>query len=88
MNPRVPFIWKRPHHLYHGLAIAGYSVFMWWLSTDNWMDCSIGVWQIFIGIGIFIAVDDIIEHSITGSTPLRLLFDRIIYPFLLRFHHD
>jgi len=87
MNPRVPFVWKRPHHFYHGVAIASYSVIMWYVSVDNWMEVGIPFWQLCIGIGIFMALDDIVEHTVTGSTPLRLLFDKIIYPILSKYYY-
>lgn len=33
-------------------------------------------------IGFLIAVDDIIEHTLTGDTPLRILFDKYISEML------
>lgn len=40
-------------------------------------------WQFPINlIGIFILLDDIVEHKITEDTPLRILFDKYISKFL------
>lgn len=40
------------------------------------------VYTWFYIIGIFLIIDDLIEHFITGDTPFRLLFEKIIVPLL------
>ena len=44
----------------------------------------IPLWQSFIGIGLFMIVDDIVEHTITADTPLRIFYERVIRPALRR----
>lgn len=33
-------------------------------------------------LGLFITIDDVIEHTITSKTPLRLFFSHVMIPFM------
>jgi len=76
MRKRNPFVPKAPHHLYIGLFI----LFMSW--TMYSYSYYYPLCYILTAIGLFITIDDIIEHTITANTPLRILFTKIIYPLL------
>lgn len=40
-------------------------------------------WQYPVNVvGALILIDDVIEHTITKDTPLRVLFDKVISPLL------
>lgn len=83
MRPLVPFRWKGNHHLYHGIWIMGFGLFQWYMGIDNGdLAKLIPMWQVFVGVGIFMIVDDIIEHTVTGNTPLRILYEKVIVPIL------
>lgn len=83
MQKPVKFKWKGNHHLYHGIWIVGFGIFQWYMGIDNGELTSLSpLWKIFIGAGIFIIIDDIVEHTITADTPLRLLYDKIIRRYL------
>lgn len=78
-KPPVKFIVRGPHHVYiggvfiiFGWLMAPYSYYSFWSNL------------FYVG-GALIMVDDIIEHTITGSTPFRWLFDKVIFPFMKRF---
>lgn len=84
MRPPVKFYWRGNHHAYHGLWFIAFGAFQWYMGIDNGaLDNLIPFWQCFIGIGAFMLVDDIIEHTLTGSTPLRILFEKLI-PYIKR----
>lgn len=70
---RPPVLFKRVadnavvlHHFYVGLLL---------------MIGSLGQNPLF-WIGFLISLDDVVEHTITADTPLRILFDRYIAPRL------
>jgi len=76
LDPPVKFIPRGPHHLYIGLVLI---VFGWLMAPYDYYQ----VWSnIFYIVGALIMADDIIEHTITGSTPLRIFFDKILFPFM------
>ena len=84
MKRDPPVHWKtwRMHHAYLGILMMIYG-FTGIADTDT---C--GVAWVVIGIGAYTLIDDIIEHTITGSTPLRILYDKVIYPLLRRFKNE
>lgn len=83
LDPPVPFKWRGNHHLYHGLWFIGFGLFQWYMGIDNSeLTKLIPFWQSLVTIGIFMAVDDIIEHTITGSTPLRIIYVKVVVPLL------
>jgi hypothetical protein len=85
MRPHVPFKWNRNHHLYYGIAfiIFGSYNYLLMLSSNELMALQ-PLWLSCIGIGIFMAIDDIIEHCITRDAPIRLIFELLqkIFPGL------
>lgn len=78
MKSRNPFVPRAPHHLYIGLMIMFLG---WCMQNDN---LYYGWDTVFLIGGGLIALDDIIEHTLTRSTPLYWLFNKIITPFLLK----
>lgn len=77
IKPRVTFrpIWC-PHHLYAGIMIFVFGLLMQpWPMYD-------GITNYFLVGGALIALDDIIEHTLTGSTPLRWFFNKALVPLL------
>ena len=74
MRPPNKFYPLALHHLYIGIALMWLgimAIFQPWSYT-------LGLWC--IGIGIYCMIDDTMEHLITKDTPLRILFEKIIYP--------
>jgi len=73
---RNPFKPKAPHHAYIGAFLLFLAYTMWDYSYYHPLA------EIIAAVGAFVLVDDIIEHTITAKTPLRLFFVKIVYPFL------
>jgi uncharacterized membrane protein len=85
MKPPVKFKWRGNHHGYYGIFFIVFGLFNWYMGIDNAeLTTLIPLWQSFAGIGIFMLIDDIIEHTITRDTPLRLLYEKIFRPILRR----
>lgn len=83
MREKVKFEWRGNHHFYTGIFFAAFGVFQWYMGLDNGeLTMLIPMWQIFFGVGIFMMIDDIIEHTITRDTPLRLLYEKVIRRYL------
>lgn len=76
MKKKVTFNARGPHHLYMGIMI----MFLGW-TMQPWAMYD-GVANIFLAGGALIALDDIIEHTVTGSTPLRAFFSKALVPLL------
>lgn len=72
LSPPVHWVTWRMHHAYLGILMVLYG-----LTGIN--DCTTSMigWA-FIVIGGYTMVDDIVEHTITGSTPLRILYEWLI----------
>ena len=84
-QPPIPFKWKGNHHAYHGIWIMGFGLFNWYMGMDNgYLTNAIPIWQAMVGIGVFMIVDDAIEHTLTSSTPLRIIHEKIIVPILMK----
>ena len=83
MRPLVKFVWYRNHHLYYGIALFLFGLYNYYLmkKSGELLKCKT-VWQIFMIIGALLAVDDAIEHTITKDTPIRVLFEDYILPYL------
>lgn len=76
LKPPVNFVWRGPHHLYIGLVLI---LFAWLMDPYEYYT----VWTIlFYILGTVIVIDDLVEHTITGSTPLRWFFEKILWPFM------
>jgi hypothetical protein len=83
MKPPVKFYWKGNHHAYHGAWIVAFSFFQWYMAIDNGAIANtIPLWQVCIGIGAYMIIDDVIEHKYTADTPLRILWIKYILPRL------
>lgn len=67
-RPPNPFCWDRLHHGYIGIAL----IIIGHLVENDWL----------MVIGILILIDDIIEHTITEDTPLRILYEKLIKDIL------
>lgn len=66
-----------PHHFYIGVALSVFgfaSVWPYYSLTGASMAL----------IGLLIALDDVIEHMTGFTTPLDLLWKRIVYPLVRR----
>jgi uncharacterized membrane protein len=85
MRDLVPFKWKGNHHSYTGLWFIGFGLFNWYMGVDNGeLSTLIPLWQGLTCVGAFMVVDDVIEHTITADTPLRLFYEKVIMPILKR----
>jgi len=73
-KPPNKFIPRAPHHAYLGVAL----IIMGWLSAPYYSTTTV---ICYIG-GSLILLDDIIEHTVTSSTPLRWFFEK--FNFWLR----
>jgi len=76
VRPKVPFKPKGNHHLYHGIWITAFGIFNLIMGYDN-IEELFPLWYALVGIGVFMMIDDIIEHTITADTPLRILWEKI-----------
>ena len=76
MIPRNPFNWRGPHHGYIGMFLIILGALMHPEQYAVWIRVLFG------GVGLLILFDDLIEHTVTKATPLRLFFERIIYPLV------
>lgn len=75
MKPN-PFNPKAPHHLYIGLFMLFLAYTMW--GYDYYHPLA----EITATIGAFVTIDDVIEHTVTAKTPLRLFFEKVLYTCL------
>lgn len=90
MRPPVKFVPKAPHHLYTGIFImclGGVFRLLAWLCEpyalyDAIYNPAMCMTYICLGSGALIAVDDILEHTISGNTPLRIFAEKALFPFL------
>ena len=78
MREPIRFQWKATHHLYIGFGVILYSCLVVLFEE-------IPVWQnnIFF-LGTYIIADDVIEHTITAGTPLRMLTEKILDPIIYK----
>ena len=78
MKQLVPFQWRGNHHCYHGAFILAFGLFNWYMGIDNGeLTTLIPFWKLLVGVGGFMIIDDVIEHTITADTPLRILYEHI-----------
>ena len=81
-KPKVKFVWRGPHHLYIGFV---FMVFGWLMAPYDYYS----FWSnLFYVSGSLMMIDDIVEHTVTGSTPLRWFFDKILFPFMKLFNRS
>jgi len=74
----VPFNPRAPHHSYLG----AFLLFLAWTMWPYWYYHPLT--EIFAVLGAFAVIDDVIEHTITRRTPLRLIFEKVIFPLLVK----
>ena len=74
MRKPIQFHWKATHHLYIGIIITLYS-----LLSFEYAEINIFENNLFI-LGFYFMMDDIIEHTITASTPLRIITEKVLDP--------
>lgn len=83
MKPPVKFHLRGNHHSYYGIFLMAFGLFNWYMGIDNGeLVTVIPLWQAFIVVGIAMVVDDMVEHTWTGSTPLRYIHEKFIIPLL------
>ena len=76
MREPIKFHWKAIHHLYIGMCIL-------MLACLIVLNEQYPIWgSNFLLLGIYIVFDDIVEHTITANTPIRLLSEKILEPTL------
>ena len=75
MKSPVPFQWKGIHHLYLGIFFVVFGGFFLYMNNGNGLDGLNYLYGAFIGVGGYLIFDDAVEHTITASTPLRILWD-------------
>jgi hypothetical protein len=82
-RPPEPFIFRAPHHLYYGAAFALFAGFMKYMCAP-WPYYALldWIWYPLAIIGIYLVVDDIIEHTITKDTPARIIWEKVVFPLI------
>jgi hypothetical protein len=78
MRGPIKFHWKSFHHLYIGLCvIVGTMLIVPYQPHTLWTN-------IFFILGIYTVVDDLIVHTVTANTPLKILFEKTLYRMMLK----
>ena len=76
MREPIKFHWKDTHHLYIGFFVLIFACiripFTYYTFWTN----------MYLILGTYIVLDDIIEHSITATTPLRIFAEKILFPII------
>lgn len=71
----MKFVWKGNHHSYYGVFFIAFGLFNWYMAVGNGsLESLIPFWQVFISVGAFMIIDDVIEHKLTADTPLRVIY--------------
>lgn len=84
MRPHIKFLWYRNHHLYYGISLFLFGLYNYYLmKRSNEMKRLKYLWCLLMSIGVFLAVDDVVEHTITRDTPIRIIFERFIMPLVI-----
>jgi len=79
MRPPVKFYWRGVHHSYLGAWFAAFGIFFLWMNTGNGLEGLNILYSLFIAVGVYLIVDDVIEHTITADTPGRRLWEWMIH---------
>ena len=77
MKPPVPFRWRGNHHAYYGIFSLVFGGTMWFMANNHGLPKLNLLWLAFMVVGIVCITDDIIEHTITRSTPLRIIYEKV-----------
>ena len=84
MRKPVKFLWYRNHHLFYGISLFLFGLYNYFLMIKSGELLKLKYfWLLLMAIGIFLAVDDAIEHTITRDTPIRILFEKFILPYVI-----
>lgn len=83
MRKPTKFVARGNHHAYYGIALIIFGLFNYWAGIPNYpMNQMLWFWELLTAIGVLLLIDDTIEHTITGNTPLRIIFEKIVMPIL------
>jgi hypothetical protein len=83
MREPVKFYWKGLHHSYIGVWFIAFGLFSSFMCTNNGeLSTLVPYWNTLAGIGTLMIADDIWEHKISGDTPLRILYEKVVIPWL------
>ena len=75
MKEPVKFEWRGNHHSFYGVFLIAFGLFNAYMGIDNGNLSEISwLWWTITGVGVFMLIDDIIEHNITSETPLRKIY--------------
>ena len=83
MKPKVDFIWRGKHHGYIGVWFIAFGAFFLYMDYNDPASI-LWLWKAIIGIGAYMIIDDVIEHTITASAPLRILWEKILLPLIMK----
>ena len=89
MRPPVPFVWRGIHHGYLGVWFMGFGGFFLFMNVGNseLLQTYNPLFSGFVILGFFMFLDDLIEHTITRSTPLRWFHMNVMLPLLRKIKH-
>jgi hypothetical protein len=74
MREPIKFHWKNTHHLYLGLCILLLALLFGINEHNNLLENNIML------LGLYITVDDVVEHTITANTPIRIITEKLLEP--------
>jgi hypothetical protein len=78
LTPPVKFQWKGNHHGYYGIFFVVFGFFNIYMSLGNGaLVALIPLWGVITGLGGYLIIDDVIEHTITADTPARVIFRQL-----------
>jgi hypothetical protein len=78
MKPPVKFKWRGVHHGYLGLWFAAFGIFFLWMNQGNSLDRLNLGYLVCVVVGVYLVIDDFIEHVFTELTPMRRLWDWMV----------
>jgi len=78
-RPPVKFHWRGIHHSYLGffLGVLPGSLFIY-LNWGNNLDFLNPIYWFMLIAGIYLIIDDLIEHTITEDTPARIIWNKML----------
>jgi hypothetical protein len=77
-KPPVEFKWRGIHHAYLGSFLVAFGLFFLYMNIGNGLNYLNGFYLMFVIIGGYAIVDDLIEHLITEDTPLRRIWNWMV----------
>jgi uncharacterized membrane protein len=78
MKLPVKFVWKGNHHAYYGICFIAFGIFNMYMGSGNGvLESVMPLWEGLVGLGAFMLADDVVEHTVTSSTPLRILYEKL-----------